>query len=518
MRLGGDNRGTLTGPVTVSGDAWFRLENQYALGGSTTNPYAATNSVISNGGRFHSGSGLAFLQTEFVINQDTRFGFNNGILGSMVVNAYANNSLATPTVVSSPTNLLTFVAGLTTLNGPTSFYSTLPDSIFLQGGLAGAGALQKWGVGNLSVGGASTYSAGIEVNQGALVSLAGSAIKPFGDSALTVNPGAMIGVSNAANVGTGGLVVKSDLTGLGVLNMQYVGALPAVTFSSAAAGYDGVVALDVVGFSTALDQSAIGGGKTFLGGGLSTQSAIYNAATLGAGAGSTYRLGGGAGTLWLNTPVLTGANAVQFGAISNVVQAQSISPTLGGGTIFLNTANDYSGGTTFNLGQNIEIGNAGALGSGTLIFNGGALNPNGNLGLARLLRPLTVTNAIRFLGDATINANGADFILSGNVALTSDAYGTGQGAARTITAASTTARAVLSGVISDSGGGTASFSHLIKAGAGVLELRGTNTYTGFTQVNAGTLVIGFDGAIPSGSHVILNGGALAVWDRNLTFT
>ena len=96
--------------------------------------------------------------------------------------------------------------------------------------------MQKWGVGNLSVGGASTYSAGIEVNQGALVSLAGSAIKPFGDSALTVNPGAMIGVSNAANVGTGGLTIKSDLTGLGVLNLQYVGALPTVTFSSAAAG------------------------------------------------------------------------------------------------------------------------------------------------------------------------------------------------------------------------------------------------------------------------------------------
>ncbi|GBL24407.1 outer membrane protein IcsA autotransporter [Opitutia bacterium] len=302
-----------------------------------------------------------------------------------------------------------------------------------------------------------------------------------------------------------------------MLNLQYVGALPAATFSSAAAGYDGVVALDVVGFNVPLDQATIAGGRTFLGGGLSAQNAIYNAASLGAGANSTYRLGGGAGILWLNTPVLTGANAVQFGAISNVVQAQSISPALGGGTIFLNTANDYSGGTTFNVGQNIEIGNAGALGSGTLIFNGGALNPNGNIGLNRLSRPLTVTNALRFLGDATINANGADFILSGNVALTSDAYGTGQGAARTITAASTTARAVLSGVISDSGGGTASFGHLIKAGAGVLELRGANTYTGFTQVNAGTLVVGAADALPSASHVMLNGGTLAFWDSNYTF-
>ncbi|MGC3968279.1 MAG: autotransporter-associated beta strand repeat-containing protein [Pirellulales bacterium] len=49
-----------------------------------------------------------------------------------------------------------------------------------------------------------------------------------------------------------------------------------------------------------------------------------------------------------------------------------------------------------------------------------------------------------------------------------------------------------------------------------MELRGTNTYTGFTQVNAGTLVIGSAGAIPAASHVVLNGGALANWELDYT--
>ena len=43
-----------------------------------------------------------------------------------------------------------------------------------------------------------------------------------------------------------------------------------------------------------------------------------------------------------------------------------------------------------------------------------------------------------------------------------------------------------------------SFSHLVKAGAGFLELRGgSNSYTGFTQINLGTLIVGNANAIPS---------------------
>ncbi|MGC3968278.1 MAG: hypothetical protein QM775_13175 [Pirellulales bacterium] len=80
MRISGDNRGTLTGDVVVSGLNWFRLENQYALGGDVANPYAPTNNLISNGGQFHTAAQLAFLQTTMIVNQDTRMGFNSGIL------------------------------------------------------------------------------------------------------------------------------------------------------------------------------------------------------------------------------------------------------------------------------------------------------------------------------------------------------------------------------------------------------------------------------------------------------
>ena len=523
MGIGGDNRGTLTGDTTVSGDNWFRLENQYALGGSTTNPYANSNDLISNGGRFHTAAALSFLQTDIIINQDTRFGFNAGILGTMTVNGYSANTFGTPTVVASLAgNGILNVAGVTTLNGPASFFSgDAATSIQLHGGLAGAGSLQKWGAGNLSIGGNSAaYAQSVTVNQGALVSLNGIAAQtPFGTGAVTVNAGGIIGITNAGNV-SGTFTINSDMANAGVLNMQYVGALPTVTFASTAANFDGVIALDVVGFSTALNQATIAGGKTFLGGGLANQlGAAYTAATLGAGSGTTYRIGGGGGAFDINSQVLSGANSVQFGIVSNTVQAQSINVTNGGGTVRINTPNAFTLGSTINnTGQIVEVGTATSLGGGTITFNGGTLRPNGNFGLPRLLQPLTLTNAIGFLGDGTIENNGADFILSGNVALTNDAYGTVQGAARTLTVAGATARSVLSGIVSDSGGGTASFSHLIKAGAGVLELRGANTYTGFTQINAGTLVIGNAGAIPSTSHIMLNAGALALWDSNYTLT
>jgi hypothetical protein len=50
VRLSGDNRGTLTGSVTISGNNWFRLNNLNALGGSLTNPYQKGNDVYLNGG------------------------------------------------------------------------------------------------------------------------------------------------------------------------------------------------------------------------------------------------------------------------------------------------------------------------------------------------------------------------------------------------------------------------------------------------------------------------------------
>ncbi|MCX6854725.1 MAG: autotransporter-associated beta strand repeat-containing protein, partial [Verrucomicrobia bacterium] len=73
----------------------------------------------------------------------------------------------------------------------------------------------------------------------------------------------------------------------------------------------------------------------------------------------------------------------------------------------------------------------------------------------------------------------------------------------------------LNGVISD-GAGSATGNSITKAGAGALVLGTGNTYTGFTNINAGTLVVTGDSNIPAASKVTLGGGALGAWTNSFT--
>lgn len=105
--------------------------------------------------------------------------------------------------------------------------------------------------------------------------------------------------------------------------------------------------------SNALDFNAASLGSVSLGAiGSSTYSGTLTPA------GSTYRLGGGGGTLTFSSQ-LTGANAL---AVS------------GPGTVVLTTTNTYSSGTSVNSGT-LTMGDAAALGSGhTSIAPGATLN------------------------------------------------------------------------------------------------------------------------------------------------
>lgn len=133
-------------------------------------------------------------------------------------------------------------------------------------------------------------------------------------------------------------------------------------------------------------------------------------------------------------------------AISGVVQdqltpaaaASSIQKT-GTGTLLLSGANTYTGGTALNEGT-IAVANNGALGAGALTMaNGTTLQANSAVNLA---------NNISIAGTSTVNTNGNNMGLSGNM--------TGSGG-------------------------------FAKTGAGTLTLLGTNSYSGGTTVSAGTL-------------------------------
>lgn len=125
----------------------------------------------------------------------------------------------------------------------------------------------------------------------------------------------------------------------------------------------------------------------------------------------------------------------------------------GSGALVLNTTNSYSGGSTLS-GGTVTLGTGSALGSGNVRLTAGVLNING----------ATVTNAIALEG-GTVTDNG-----------------------------------VLSGVLSSTGS-------LAKTTGAILTLSGDNTYSGGTTISAGTLIMGNANALGTGT-VTFNSGVL----------
>ncbi|HLX62872.1 MAG TPA: C25 family cysteine peptidase [Planctomycetota bacterium] len=139
--------------------------------------------------------------------------------------------------------------------------------------------------------------------------------------------------------------------------------------------------------------------------------------------------------------------------------------------------NDFSGGSNLLAGT-VAIGNGSALGSGTVTLQGGNLRSSTQLAGANyaLFNPVTVA------GDSSlqVGGTGVTLTLAGPVTIP------GATVTRTLTTGGSAAdNTLITGVIGDGGG----VNGLIKAGTGPLTLTGLNTYTGITQISAGTLIL-----------------------------
>lgn len=185
----------------------------------------------------------------------------------------------------------------------------------------------------------------------------------------------------------------------------------------------------------------------------------------GAAAGSALFLRNNTTTTFNPTGTLTINGTIADDSAASVATGQSFTAGSGGGaaiaitggTVALNGANIYSGGTTLSGGA-AAAGNASAFGAGTVTLDGGTLAAGAN--------NLTIANGI------AINATN----------------GTVDTGANTLT---------LSGVIAD-GSGAGGFT---KSGAGTLVLSGSNTYTGDTTLAAGTLSLQNNAALGSGNLI-----------------
>jgi autotransporter-associated beta strand protein len=204
-----------------------------------------------------------------------------------------------------------------------------------------------------------------------------------------------------------------------------------------------------------------GGGTILLKGDLSPLSTTVNAAS------GTYTFG-----------VAVDGGAVTTGSLTKD----------GGGTLQMSKANTYDGGTIVNAGTlNLSWPGDGVprttLGSGLVTLNDGTLFLN----RVDLANPLTVN------GGSLIAENGFANTWSGPITLNAPnlnvtAYYSGNH--------------TFSGDISGSGGMT-----LSSVAGGGLVLSGTNTYTGTTRVNGGTLRFNSPQAVAPGELIISSGGA-----------
>jgi outer membrane autotransporter protein len=127
----------------------------------------------------------------------------------------------------------------------------------------------------------------------------------------------------------------------------------------------------------------------------------------------------------------------------------------GSGSITLSGANTYSGGTAINAGTLVATNNS-SIGSGALAINNGAT--------LQAAAPVSFANSVVLTGQGNIDTNGNSIGLSGP--------------------------------ISGSGG-------FNKVGAGALTLSNTNTYTGDTNINAGSVIL--TGSTNSNTNIAAGG-------------
>ena len=284
---------------------------------------------------------------------------------------------------------------------------------------------------------------------------------------------ACTGYTNVTRLDSGPQVIANDSTtnvriveGAGSLASITLGAAPTTIYTLNQSASGGEAVIDPAGLALLTNTILVGAGAGGLTIGTGTNNGTLSAATAG-------------GDLLL-------INNTANGLTVNSVIADNSTSTLtkvGAGTAMLVGDNTYAGGTNL-AGGTLQLGHAGALGTGVLTFSGGNLDSsvadlvNANVNLQAWNADFT------FVGSQNLDLGTGGVTLSANCQVTVSA--------NTLT---------VGGVIGGAFG-------LTKAGAGTLVLAGANTYTGATIVREGVLELGSTGKLNNGSYA----GAIAIAD------
>jgi fibronectin-binding autotransporter adhesin len=463
------------------------------------------NSGAGQSGAVQMNSGSLSASKEYIGNYGTGLFTQSGGTNTIAGNLYLgyntggdgtynlNGGTLVVQSLSKGSGTAAFNFGGGTLKANSSWSATLPMNLTgtggnanvdtagyaltLSGQLSGLGGLNKVGAGSLTLSGSNVYMGTTNINGGVLAISSTAALPGWN-------------ITNEYLVASGaGLTVGDTISDANVATMLATG-----NFSTGSAiGFDVTTSRTFNGsaLSSGVGLAKSGSGTLNLSGALATTTGavIITAGNLNLGYFSQTTSGNisiQGGTV--QNGVLRksgGAFDAQAGRISAVLADGSSSAGLiksGSGTLILDAANTFSGGTTVN--------------DGTLRFT------TGN-------NRLSNTGAIAIL-DGALDLGGYSQETSGNVSIQGGIVQNGtlkkNGGVFDLQAGTVSANLV-------DGSNTAG---LIKNGAGSAILNGVNTYTGGTNIYAGALSISSTAALPGwdtpSKYTVASNAVLAVGD------
>jgi autotransporter-associated beta strand protein len=361
----------------------------------------------------------------------------------------------------------------------------------VSGMISGTGALVKSGSGSITLSSSNSYSGGTKMNAGTIFVGHNSAL---GSGTLTF---AVSGTRLASNDSTDRTISNALGTFAGSSAIYTFGSVGSgnLTFTNTTSAALGGVRTFTVNNSWTSFANAFTGasdGITKAGTGtliLAGNNTYTGATTITAG---TLQIGNGGATGSLSTnSAITVNGTLAFNRSDDLTQGTNFSSAAitgtgslvqnGTGTLTLNAANTYSGGTTLNTGT-LVIGNTAAAGTGTITQSSGS-------------------SLLKFDTSGTISNNMSIYNVASNQTMTLSGSITAQNTTYDVASGTTLS---INGTISGSGGMT-------KNGTGTLTLTGNNTFTGNTTINSGTLRAGVANALGDTREVMVNsGGSLLI--------
>jgi len=512
--------GSLTGGGATGGNVTLGAAI-LTVGGDNSSPGAFAGVISGTGGLTKIGTGTLTLSGTNTYTGVTTINAgtlsvgtigNGGAAGNLgqATNAAANlvlggGSLQYTGATASTNRNFTLTTGTTS----TIDVTTGATNLTISGASTNTtGGLTKVGAGTLTLSGTNLYTGTTTVSAGTLAYGVSNALSTGG---VTVNGGTLALGTFSDSVGAVSLVSGSITGSTGVLtgtsyDMQS-GSVSAILGGTGALTKSTAGTVTLSGTNTYTGVTTINAGTLSVGtignGGAAGNlgQATNAAANLVLGGGSLQYTGATASTN-RNFTLTTGTTStidVTTGATNLTISGASTNTTggltkVGAGTLTLSGTNLYTGTTTVSAGT-LAYGVSNALSTGGVTVNGGTL-------------------ALGTFSDSV----GAVSLVSGSIT----------GSTGVLTG---TSYDMQSGSVSAILGGTGA---LTKSTAGTVTLSGTNTYTGVTTINAGTLSVGTIGnggiagnlgqATNAAANLVLGGGSLqytgatASSDRNFTLT